>query len=509
MKNKLFTLIIVCILMCTISFASDYYVDVNKGSDTAGDGSKEKPWETITYVLTNVEGSKTDQVIIHIKAGTYDVENDEEFPIYLGDFISLKGENPFSTIIDASGDKNTVLYLKNIQHCSIENLTITGGNGNYHYYEEESPYRSGDWCTIESSSYTGGGICCEKSSLSIKNCIIRDNFACRKNLSYTQKQKSKPKYFTSEAEPQAESVSNSYYGCHYYFEYYNGYGGGIYCDFSDLTISNSIIANNRALEDDDSIGGGIYCVQTTLNIQNSNIVHNYSKDSADIYCFSSYTIDNSILWNNISFNKNALFSLILKENLNDQFNVTIDPIFVSGPWGDYYLSQKAAGQDKDSPCLNAGSDLAANLGLAQMTTRTDGVLDTGKVDIGYHYPPPVQFGLYIEPEKECYQNEDILTIRLDLSTCPQPVTADIYFILYDPSGIFWSGMSWSSGLKPVVSSLTLPNISISDAALLTFTIPCENPPISAPGIYIFGLAAAKPGTMDLISNLATAKFEVR
>ncbi|OGP58914.1 MAG: hypothetical protein A2V67_20785, partial [Deltaproteobacteria bacterium RBG_13_61_14] len=54
---------------------------------------------------------------------------------------------------------------------------------------------------------------------------------------------------------------------------------------------------------------------------------------------------------------------------------------------DFYLSQTAAGQGADSPCVDAGGDLASDLGLDAYTTRTDGVLDSGTVDMGYHYQP--------------------------------------------------------------------------------------------------------------------------
>jgi hypothetical protein len=56
--------------------------------------------------------------------------------------------------------------------------------------------------------------------------------------------------------------------------------------------------------------------------------------------------------------------------------------------GDYHLSQVAAGQASDSPCVDAGSDLALTLGMDKFTTRTDHVGDTGIVDMGYHYPMP-------------------------------------------------------------------------------------------------------------------------
>ena len=70
-----------------------------------------------------------------------------------------------------------------------------------------------------------------------------------------------------------------------------------------------------------------------------------------------------------------------------------DPLFVSVDAernGNYYLSQLASGQSSDSPCVDAGSDTAAKLGLQDKTTRTDKRGDTGIVDIGYHYHKEVQ-----------------------------------------------------------------------------------------------------------------------
>jgi hypothetical protein len=64
-------------------------------------------------------------------------------------------------------------------------------------------------------------------------------------------------------------------------------------------------------------------------------------------------------------------------------NIDTDPLFVM-PY--YYLSQTAAGQASDSPCVDAGSDLATVLGLGNYTTRTDGANDVNEVDMGLHYP---------------------------------------------------------------------------------------------------------------------------
>ena len=66
-----------------------------------------------------------------------------------------------------------------------------------------------------------------------------------------------------------------------------------------------------------------------------------------------------------------------------------DPLFVSVDSiknGNYFLSQQDSGQDFNSPSVDAGSKVAAGLGLGSYTTRTDKAGDTGIVDMGYHYP---------------------------------------------------------------------------------------------------------------------------
>lgn len=58
---------------------------------------------------------------------------------------------------------------------------------------------------------------------------------------------------------------------------------------------------------------------------------------------------------------------------------------------DYHLSQVAAGQAADSPCVDAGNG-PASLHYVGGSTRTDGADDTVGVDMGYHYgavPMPV------------------------------------------------------------------------------------------------------------------------
>lgn len=63
--------------------------------------------------------------------------------------------------------------------------------------------------------------------------------------------------------------------------------------------------------------------------------------------------------------------------------VADDLLFVA----DYHLSQTAAGQAADSPAVDAGSGLAADLLPGDWTTSTLGTSDSGVLDAGYHYAP--------------------------------------------------------------------------------------------------------------------------
>jgi len=68
-------------------------------------------------------------------------------------------------------------------------------------------------------------------------------------------------------------------------------------------------------------------------------------------------------------------------------DIFFDPLFVAPDSGDFHLSQRAAGQGAASPAVNAGSTTATASGMATKTTRTDKVVDSGIVDLGYHYLP--------------------------------------------------------------------------------------------------------------------------
>jgi len=160
---------------------------------------------------------------------------------------------------------------------------------------------------------------------------------------------------------------------------------GTYCE-----VYNNLIAGNNAGQ-----GGGIYSRYETSNIYNNTMVNNTANEGGGIYVITFATdppnVYNCIIWGN-SGGSIGLYtgsgSTILVSYCDVEGgwqgagNIAVNPQFVTGPEGNYYLSQIAAGQAAQSVCVDAGDPLSL---MMPGTTRTDGVWDVGITDMGYHY----------------------------------------------------------------------------------------------------------------------------
>ncbi len=156
-------------------------------------------------------------------------------------------------------------------------------------------------------------------------------------------------------------------------------GGGICCEYG-TAISNNTIAENTAEVD----GGGVFCEAASIFGSNT-IADNVAGGLGGGIYTSSDTPSNiieSIIWNNADdlYGCTVTFCCV-RDPDEGEGNIHRDPMFVPGPFGDYYLHPA-------SPCIDAGSRSAAEAGLSRMTTQTNGTPDTGTVDMGVHYPIP-------------------------------------------------------------------------------------------------------------------------
>jgi len=180
----------------------------------------------------------------------------------------------------------------------------------------------------------------------------------------------------------------------------SGWGGGIETQLADDgLIANCWFWGNVVSQ----VGGAIASAnESTLTVLNCTITGNVAGTGGGLGKGSSYpVILNSILWGNTP---NEIYdgwggSLTMEHcdvqgGWPGEGNLDVDPLFVQGPYGAYYLSQLAAGEPLQSACVDAGSDAAASICfetpqgercLSDLTTRTDQLADVGMADLGAHY----------------------------------------------------------------------------------------------------------------------------
>lgn len=242
----------------------------------------------------------------------------------------------------------------------------------------EGPDSVLDGFTIQNGSAPsyGGGIRCLGASPTVRNCIIKNNYAlysgggidCSDNSSLT--------------------IENSFIQGNRADEI----GGGLYCSYgSSLKITNCIITNNLAER-----GGGIAGYNnSSITIINCTICNNKSTDEdseTGVIHFganSSLNVHNSILWGNspmeISPSDDPDSSITVTFSTVQQGmgiypgngNFNSDPLFIDDKLGNYYLSP-------NSPCIDKGTSIDIDI----LSEDPDGFIrpQGSEVDMGaYEY----------------------------------------------------------------------------------------------------------------------------
>jgi len=266
-------------------YVSPYGNDNNSGI-TANEALK-----TISYALVKIIPDSSDPHTIHLANGTYSPSQTEEiFPLYCRSFVSLQGTDVNSTILDGE-ELSGILYCRNDNDFSIENLTIKNGN-----------------------SPKGAGICLSSSSPSLTNLIINNNTATDLGAGV----------YCSGSNPSLKNliiIGNTAID-----------GAGIYCLGSNPIINNITINNNTA---EDSGGGLCSGCESCPTLENCILWNNTPQE---IYL----DIQGSIT---------VTYSDIQDGTGQPWFGegcIDIAPLFVNPSFGDYSLSQ-------NSPCINAGN----------------------------------------------------------------------------------------------------------------------------------------------------------
>jgi len=345
-----------------------YYINVATGDD-ASDGLA-AAWDGVHGPTRTIRAGIARSVAgygytVLVADGVYDGPDNRDLD-YEGRDITLVSENgPAYTIIDCEGAGRAFKFWYGETPASVlDGFTICNGSvvgyAGAVYCVSSSPTISNCVMTGNVASAHAGAIYCTVSSPVISNCVLTANAA-------------------------------------------GDDGGALRCYYSSPVLFNCLIAGNTASGD----GGGVSSYASNLMVANCTVTGNLAGLAGDGIHSSGVpdwnpTVTDCIVWGNgaqaiyvYSGTATVTYSDVQGGTGEAWFGagcIDADPLFVSGPDHDYYLSQTPAGQGADSPCVDAGSDTASALGLIAFTTRTDGVADTGMVDMGYHTPASTMRG---------------------------------------------------------------------------------------------------------------------
>lgn len=316
------------------------------------------------FIQMAISASNDGETII-VRAGTY-VENIN----FLGKKITVKSaDGPLATVIDGNQSGSVVTFENEEGPDSIiQGFTITNGSGSL------DPL--GD--------IIGGGIRCSSAAPTIQNNVISQNQADHGGGIGA---------YGTAAQVRNNVIENN----NAVFR-----GGGM--AFKDCLVYRSLVENNLIHGNiADEWGGGIFAgAYSRPEIIGNTITDNAALlDGGGLGCKDaiSVIVVNSILWGNTAtsdiYVDSGLAPTITYSDVAGgaigEGNIDADPLFTIGPCGSYYLSQIAAGQAADSPCVDAGDPLSS---VPPGTTQTSAKPDRDVVDMGYHFdtvPPDMVF----------------------------------------------------------------------------------------------------------------------
>lgn len=261
------------------------------------------------------------------------------------------------------------------QRISLVNLTITGGNA--------------DGFCCGTTANGGGLLLSNVPAVQISGCLFRRNAANRGGA-------------ISSSGGDITIADSVFEENEATYEF--GTGGALYATTGTVELRNCLFARNEA----DQFGGAIVNAPGgAMSILNSTLVANVTgEDGGGLYSSKPLTIKDSILWDNLVIkggsagesaqvvNTSMPEALVMDYTciqgltglLGGVGNIGDDPAFRPGPLDNYYLANGVSDPGAVSPCVDAGSDTAANLSLDHVTTSASEEHDAGVVDLGYHRP---------------------------------------------------------------------------------------------------------------------------
>ena len=389
-------------------------------------------WATVWYVPSQcpniqagIDSALTGDTVlvadgIYTGAGNYNID-------FLGKAILVTSENgPDSTTIDCEYIVSHRAFI--FQSGETASSVLKGFTIDYGSHDDE-----------------GGNIYCNNSSPTIEGNIIKRGICFGEGGGIRCAGSSSPLI--------ADNI--------FYLNWAQTLGGAIAITGSSApTIINCLFIDNTG-----SLGGGIFFNGSSpFSITNSTFTLNEATGAGGgiwIYTSDTVTVTNCIIWDSYPQEIWVQGGIVVvtysdvEGGYSGEGNIDADPLFVTGmgSYGDYYLSQTAAGQPSESPCVDAG-DTSFTV-PAYKTTRTDRHADEWPIDMGYHYGSNIPPDLVDVPDTTIAVNQ-YLTFTLEAS---DPDGDSIVFLSPDlpagatldsVTGVFeWTPSSGQVGVHPV------------------------------------------------------------
>jgi hypothetical protein len=349
------------------------------------------PDSTLNTIQAGVDLSSNGDTVL-VAAGTYTGDGNRDID-FGGKAIAVVSESGLdATVIDCEGTASNphrgfYFHSEEGSNSIVQGFTITNGHtgvgngGGIDCTLQSSPTIADCFFLGNHADALGGGIACRGlSNPAILRCTFKDNTAVGY---YEGAQGGGVSCFV---------LSNAIITDCVFISNESQYGGALDCSGSSPVVTNCLFVENTAY----LIGGAVFCSSGDPQITNCTFAQNCALAGGALVLAGAYlpsypVLTNCIMWNDtpneveVGIGEPTITYCDVQTGWAGSGNINHDPLFVSGPQGEHYLSQIAAGQAQQSPCVDSGNPAYP---IPNGTTRTDEVPDAAPVDMGYHYPSP-------------------------------------------------------------------------------------------------------------------------
>jgi len=341
--------------------------------------------------LREIAGSLGAGDTLFLAPGTYSA--DDTLPLLrLGpaqDGLTVTSDPANRAVLDGESRNRPVLFLDGSSSSTrIENLVVTGGRAtDGEYFSGGGAFLAGSEVTLSNCAFLdndaliGGGVGVEGGSPILRDCVFEGNhaeatggglglFACgleASGLRFIANQSS-----DDGAGLWAFESDIALTACLFHANAAGDDGGGLAIGQGTAVLSFVTVHGNSASDDG---GGMLLHTAAPIEIRSCIVTQNTGKGGVatkgtppEVVCTCCWGNEYLDWWG-------------MENPAGTGGNISEDPLFADGT---LMLSQLAAGQEADSPALDAGHLTAEGSPVEGLTTRTDSLPDQGMADMGYH-----------------------------------------------------------------------------------------------------------------------------